>query len=80
MARPDLKDGYSGWQAVDATPQETSDGVSLVTFTEDLIDLVWNAYKTKALREFMYTFEKHMSAYDRDIVHCPYTPLSQNMG
>ncbi|KAJ9586417.1 hypothetical protein L9F63_019932, partial [Diploptera punctata] len=27
MARPDLPIGYGGWQAIDATPQETSDGV-----------------------------------------------------
>ncbi|XP_067649518.1 annulin-like [Haliotis asinina] len=27
MSRPDLPSGYGGWQAVDATPQETSDGV-----------------------------------------------------
>ncbi|PSN43603.1 Hemocyte protein-glutamine gamma-glutamyltransferase [Blattella germanica] len=27
MARPDLPAGYGGWQAIDATPQETSDGV-----------------------------------------------------
>lgn len=27
MARPDLPEGYGGWQAVDATPQETSSGV-----------------------------------------------------
>uniref|UniRef100_A0A0B7A7F1 protein-glutamine gamma-glutamyltransferase n=1 Tax=Arion vulgaris TaxID=1028688 RepID=A0A0B7A7F1_9EUPU len=27
MARPDLPVGYGGWQAFDATPQETSDGV-----------------------------------------------------
>ncbi|XP_046369672.2 annulin-like isoform X1 [Haliotis rufescens] len=27
MARPDLPTGYGGWQAVDATPQETSDGI-----------------------------------------------------
>ncbi|XP_064416453.1 protein-glutamine gamma-glutamyltransferase K [Latimeria chalumnae] len=26
MARPDLPPGYGGWQAVDATPQETSSG------------------------------------------------------
>lgn len=26
MARPDLSPGYGGWQACDATPQETSDG------------------------------------------------------
>ncbi|KAG5896285.1 hypothetical protein JTB14_008842 [Gonioctena quinquepunctata] len=26
MARPDLPTGYGGWQAIDATPQETSDG------------------------------------------------------
>ncbi|XP_055955664.1 hemocyte protein-glutamine gamma-glutamyltransferase isoform X2 [Patella vulgata] len=27
MTRPDLPEGYGGWQAVDSTPQETSDGV-----------------------------------------------------
>lgn len=26
MARPDLPPGLEGWQVVDATPQETSDG------------------------------------------------------
>jgi len=29
MTRPDLQEGYGGWQAVDATPQETSDGIIL---------------------------------------------------
>jgi len=28
FARPDLPPGYEGWQAVDATPQETSDGTN----------------------------------------------------
>ncbi|XP_062372725.1 coagulation factor XIII A chain [Sardina pilchardus] len=27
MTRPDLPDGFGGWQVVDATPQETSDGM-----------------------------------------------------
>nr|BAT61945.1 transglutaminase FactorXIII [Oryzias latipes] len=27
MSRPDLPQGYGGWQIVDATPQETSDGM-----------------------------------------------------
>ncbi|KAH3768656.1 hemocyte protein-glutamine gamma-glutamyltransferase-like [Dreissena polymorpha] len=27
MSRPDLPTGYGGWQAIDATPQETSEGV-----------------------------------------------------
>ncbi|XP_075708791.1 protein-glutamine gamma-glutamyltransferase K [Rhinoderma darwinii] len=27
MTRPDLSAGYSGWQAIDATPQETSNGI-----------------------------------------------------
>ncbi|KAG9345794.1 hypothetical protein JZ751_008939 [Albula glossodonta] len=27
MSRPDLPPGFGGWQAVDATPQETSDGL-----------------------------------------------------
>uniref|UniRef100_UPI00358F213A protein-glutamine gamma-glutamyltransferase K-like n=1 Tax=Myxine glutinosa TaxID=7769 RepID=UPI00358F213A len=27
MKRPDLPDGYGGWQAIDATPQETSAGI-----------------------------------------------------
>lgn len=26
MTRPDLPTGFGGWQVVDATPQETSDG------------------------------------------------------
>ncbi|KAB7496123.1 Annulin [Armadillidium nasatum] len=26
MARPDLGDGYEGWQVIDSTPQEESDG------------------------------------------------------
>ena len=26
MARKDLPKGYGGWQAIDATPQEASDG------------------------------------------------------
>ena len=26
MTRPDLPAGFGGWQAVDATPQETSEG------------------------------------------------------
>lgn len=29
MKRPDLPDGYDGWQIVDATPQETSSGTGL---------------------------------------------------
>ncbi|KAJ4433082.1 hypothetical protein ANN_15339 [Periplaneta americana] len=29
MARPDLPKGYGGWQAIDATPQETSDAAQL---------------------------------------------------
>ena len=28
--RPDLPDGYDGWQAHDATPQESSEGKKLV--------------------------------------------------
>lgn len=27
MARPDLPPGYGGWQAIDATPQEASQGL-----------------------------------------------------
>lgn len=27
MARPDLPPGHGGWQAIDATPQETSQGI-----------------------------------------------------
>ena len=26
MTRPDLPEGYDGWQVIDATPQEASDG------------------------------------------------------
>jgi len=28
MERPDLPPGYGGWQAVDGTPQERSNGTS----------------------------------------------------
>ena len=39
MARPDLTRGYDGWQAIDATPQETSEGSSLtLTFLKLLVD------------------------------------------
>ena len=30
MARPDLPEGYDGWQIIDATPQESSDGMSAI--------------------------------------------------
>lgn len=45
MARPDLPIGYGGWQAVDATPQETSNGfyqcgpASLVAIREGAVGL-----------------------------------------
>ena len=29
MKRPDLPEKFSGWQVIDATPQETSDGMIL---------------------------------------------------
>ncbi len=29
MKRPDLGEGYDGWQVLDATPQEKSGGLSL---------------------------------------------------
>lgn len=32
MTRPDLPAGFGGWQAVDATPQETSDGICLFSY------------------------------------------------
>lgn len=31
MARKDLKNEYDGWQVIDATPQEISDGESAET-------------------------------------------------
>lgn len=37
MTRPDLPAGFGGWQVVDATPQETSDGtLFLSTILADL--------------------------------------------
>ena len=36
MARPDLPTGYGGWQIIDATPQEESDGKTY-TFIKRLI-------------------------------------------
>ena len=32
MSRPDLPRGYGGWQAIDATPQEASDGTKKLNF------------------------------------------------
>lgn len=32
MARPDLPTGYGGWQIIDATPQEESDGKLFMFF------------------------------------------------
>ena len=34
MTRPDLQAGYGGWQAIDATPQETSEGNKLILFNK----------------------------------------------
>ena len=31
MTRPDLPEGFGGWQAIDATPQEASDGETFTT-------------------------------------------------
>ena len=36
MARPDLPQGYGGWQAIDATPQETSEGTVVVIVVKGL--------------------------------------------
>ena len=33
FTRPDLPEGYNGWQAHDATPQETSEGRTLQIVT-----------------------------------------------
>ena len=50
MARPDLPKGYGGWQAIDATPQETSDGeIQCVRF--EGLTMVMN--KTAVLRVVM---------------------------
>ncbi|XP_059141210.1 hemocyte protein-glutamine gamma-glutamyltransferase-like [Physella acuta] len=48
MSRPDLPEGYGGWQAFDATPQETSDGIyccgpaSVIAIKEGRIDLPYD--------------------------------------
>lgn len=36
MARPDLPSGYGGWQAIDATPQEASDGKVYFLLLKDM--------------------------------------------
>lgn len=47
MARPDLPKGYGGWQAIDATPQETSDGKThLVKGSGDGVDLHYTRSRT----------------------------------
>ncbi|XP_069792515.1 protein-glutamine gamma-glutamyltransferase K-like [Narcine bancroftii] len=49
LARPDLPVGYGGWQAVDATPQETSSGMyrcgpaSLVAIRNGMVYLMYDA-------------------------------------
>lgn len=48
MTRPDLPSGYGGWQAIDATPQETSDGIfccgpmSVVALQEGNVNLPYD--------------------------------------
>lgn len=34
MTRPDLKEGFDGWQASDPTPQEKSEGMSSLLFVQ----------------------------------------------
>jgi hypothetical protein len=47
MSRPDLPRGYGGWQAIDATPQEASDGnVMDVILLYDKINIIFKIYKT----------------------------------
>ncbi|KAM7001085.1 protein-glutamine gamma-glutamyltransferase K-like [Passerculus sandwichensis] len=41
MKRPDLPQGYDGWQVVDATPQETSSGTGLYWFILVYTGLYW---------------------------------------
>ena len=63
MARPDLPKGYGGWQAIDATPQETSDGEILcVKFDEQ--DCCPQNSNVALLRRYVLTFRK-MSLFSR---------------
>lgn len=41
MSRPDLPPGFGGWQVVDATPQETSDGEQ--KFSKNLVIRLGNS-------------------------------------
>lgn len=49
MARPDLPPGMGGWQVVDATPQETSQGIyccgpaPVVAIRDGLVNLQYDA-------------------------------------
>ena len=43
MARPDLPSGFGGWQAIDATPQETSEGTSAVIIRSHIAPLFHGA-------------------------------------
>ena len=54
MARPDLPAGYGGWQAIDATPQELSDGNYKEKLSSDcrlLIFLMFQETATVAERQ-----------------------------
>ena len=47
MARPDLPKGYDGWQVIDATPQESSDGRFSICLL-NAITLFWGRNNLKS--------------------------------
>ena len=48
MARPDLPSGFGGWQAIDATPQEASDGTLLYYFP-DTFDCIFILFRSVSM-------------------------------
>ena len=60
MARPDLPLGYGGWQALDATPQERSQG-SIFTI---LYDSLLNMQVSHNKKRLTYFDRKHFESFN----------------
>jgi hypothetical protein len=49
MDREDLPKGYDGWQALDPTPQEKSDGTAPLDIHDQSVSLKKSSFKTLLL-------------------------------
>lgn len=69
MLRPDLPTGVYGWQIIDATPQEISEGIVLSVFRVNFyelivlarlhLSLVWSHVSTGVVSRY---YEKNLAA------------------